>query len=241
MTTPTDSTVDEKILNRIRGLLAKADGGATAEECQVYSEKAAELMAKHAVDLAMVSDSAPVDDPVVHLAIRLTGSYENPKAILLAAMAKPMSCSVIHGHNGELHLFGHRSDAEHVKALFHLLLVQALRGVAIARPAYSRGASSVAAYRRAYLAGFATAIAVRMTAGRAQAVREHTAAGTGGELVLVRRADEAKALQRETFPRTRVSRPRYSSVGGYAAGMAAGGRADFGRGHVAGGRAAIGS
>lgn len=247
------SAPNSKILARIEALLAKADATTYEAEAQTYREKAAELMATHAVseailDAARTARGEHVDDPVETVSVSVTGDYGKPRATLLAAIAKAMSCYPLVSYASRsdrsptaVLLYGHRSDLERVQWLYASLLVQVLRQAsrvqAAPRPGYlprPATASQTAAARRAYVYGFAVAIGERMRAATTDAARE---AGTGTDLVLVKREQAGKDLARQMHPKTtRARAASVSQIGAYKAGKAAGQRADIGQTAVSAGR-----
>lgn len=68
--------VPEKMLGRIRGLLAKAeDQAATVQEAEAYFVKAAELMARYGVDRAMLAADDPTSDLLGDRIVVIEGAY----------------------------------------------------------------------------------------------------------------------------------------------------------------------
>lgn len=128
-----------------------------------------------------------------------------------------------------LHLFGHASDLDRVELLFTSLLLQATHGV-VRAPSRSLSASGVAADRRAWLAGFTTAVHERLTTAETEAVQ---AAGSSTDLVLVSRTALVEQAGDDYYGKTQT-RKRTLRGSGYSSGHAAGIRADLGTGHVGG-------
>ena len=228
---------DDK-LARIRKLLAQAeDPAATAAEAEAFNAKAAELMARHGVDVALLAASDPGREVVGDLTVELSAPYAYEKGSLGAAVARGLRCSPVlrKGRDaGEttysLHLFGHTTDLVLAEMLLTSLLVQGAGE--LSRRGVPRG-EHPAAYRRTWWLGFASAIARRLEAAEAAAARESerdfAAAGTSAALVLADRATLAERSAAEAYPRLRTAPPRYLSGGGIADGHAAGQRADLGR------------
>jgi hypothetical protein len=247
---------DDKILDRIRALLAKAEGTDYPEEAETYSAKAAELMARHNVEQAMLAGRDVKADPVEAKSIILEDPHAKVKALLLHNVAAPLSCTILYmpggsGRKDKAMLYGHRSDIERVEMLYTSLLLQAVRAVSQVRPDAQRyfnwregtyewrkpAAATVASYRRSWLNGFARRVGERLKDATTQAVQEHGRPGT--DVVLRNRLQDAKALMREQYPRTRTANFSANRMDGYSAGQAAGSRADIGQRRFAGSRSAI--
>ena len=228
---------DDK-LARIRKLLAQAeDPAATAAEAEAFNTKAAELMARHGVDAALLAASDPGREVVGDLTVELLAPYAYEKGTLGAAVARGLRCSAVlrqrwtaEGKAYSLHLFGHTTDLVLAEMLLTSLLVQGT-GELTRRPV-PRG-EHAAAYRRTWWLGFASAIGRRLEDAEAEAARESesdfAAAGTSAALVLADRASIAERSAAEAYPQLRTARSRYLSGGGIADGHAAGQRADLGR------------
>jgi len=133
---------------------------------------------------------------------------------------------------------GHRvqfaSDRERVEVLFTSLLLQAGAQLVRERPP-DRG-ESVAAYRRSWLHGFAVQVHRRLVEAELRAVRRAeqrtdrpVADGSdGAAVVLADRRDRVERAYAEAFPVLGRSRPSVLTGSGFAAGAAAGERADLG-------------
>ncbi len=228
---------DDK-LARIRKLLAQAeDPAATPAECEAFNAKAAELMARHGVDAALLAAGDPGREVVGDLSVELLAPYAREKAHLGAAVARGLRCSVVlrrsRQHGGSryaLHLFGAATDLALSEMLLTSLLLQGT-GDLTRRPV-PRG-EHPAAYRRTWWLGFASAVGERLQEAEDEAARDaearFAAAGTSAALVLADRAALADLAASEVYPGLRPSSPRYLSGGGGADGHAAGQRADLGR------------
>ncbi len=228
---------DDK-LARIRKLLAQAEDPAVTEaEAEAFNAKAAELMARHGIDAALLAASDPHREVVGDVVVDLLAPYAYEKGCLGTAVARGFRCSAVlrtartpGGTAHSLHLFGHMGDLALVDLLLTSLLVQGTgelvrRGVPAGEHA--------AAYRRTWWLGFASAIATRLAEAEAQAAREaesrFAAAGSSSALVLADRAAVAEQSAAAAYPHLRAAAPRYLSGRGIEAGRAAGRRADLGR------------
>lgn len=233
----THTDVDAGMLAKVRKLLAKAEDPATTpEEAELYTAKAADLMAAYGIDRALLALADPSLDVVGDLVVPLPRPYAADKADLLGAVALALGCRAVRRTRPvdgtpelSLHLFGHRSDLQRVEILFTSLLVQALH--ALARTPVPAG-EHPAAFRRSWLSGFSLAVGRRLDdAERAAADRAHdrfTASGTTSALVLADRAAHVDRARDEAYPHLRVAQPRRLSGSGRGHGWAAGQRADLG-------------
>lgn len=222
-------------LDVIRKLLAKADGAATVPEAESYTAKAMELMARHGIDAAVLGAVHPGSDKIDATGVEISDPYSAGKARLLAWMASALRCrAVLHeawgGKVAAVTVFGFASDRERVELLYTSLLLQATGQLARQRPPF-RG-ESVAAYRRSWLHGFAVEVQRRLVAAEELAEHEATRHVPPGQatvgLVLAERATRVESAFAAAYPRLGTSRRSMLSGSGYAAGAAAGGRADLG-------------
>ena len=228
---------DDK-LARIRKLLAQAeDPAATDSEAEAFNAKAAELMARHGIDLALLAAGDPDREVVGDLVVDLLAPYAYEKGCLGTAVARGLRCSAVlrtsrtrAGTSLSLHLFGHTSDLTMADLLLTSLLVQGTGELVRRRVPPGEHA---AAYRRTWWLGFASAIAVRLAEAESAAAREaepaFAAAGSSAALVLADRAAVAEQSAAAAYPHLRTAGPRYLSGGGAGDGRAAGQRADLGR------------
>jgi hypothetical protein len=224
------SELDQRVLDRVRKLLAKAEHpGTPVEEAQAFSAKASALMAAYAIDQALVEtqSAAATSTPIVRQ-LDVDPPYAMPRAVLLDRVARAHRVRVVIGPDGpsgrrQCTLVGFPVDLEVVEVLFTSLLLQASTAMLHA----SADSPRPKAFRRAFLLGYAEVIG-----GRLATVREETASAAdrgkpGAALVLADRADRVEALMAQEFPRLRSLRMTTSSGGGLSAGRVAGARADL--------------
>jgi hypothetical protein len=162
----------------------------------------------------------PVDQP-----------YARDKAQLLSSVAEPLRCETVHTHGGDryvVRVYGFASDLERVELLYTSLLLQATRDLVHVRP--DSWGESTAAYRRSWLAGFASAVYTGLLRAeqRASAEQPATDTGTSTALVLRDRTDCVDAFVRAAHPRLRSMRRRSLSGSGRTDGYHSGSRADLG-------------
>jgi hypothetical protein len=241
--------MDNSKLERVRKLLAKAEGAATEGERDAYNEKASKLIAEYGIDAALLAAAEKRDERVADRLIKMDKPYAAEKAHLLHAIAKPMGVKTVRlgsGANVQVHVFGVQSDLDRVEVLFTSLLVQAARGAAKAMPAnpwsYSNPyGEDVASYRRSWFRGFADVLYVRIEEIERRARGESEASGTGVELVLFDRSKLVAQAVSEAYPRLTTLRMGKPKRHAYANGADAGRNADIGQKRMAQSRTAIGS
>lgn len=228
---------DHPMLAKIRKLLAKAENDATTpEEAELYTAKAASLIADYGIDQALLAADLPESSVVGDRVVRVDAPYARDKAELLSAVAVRLRCRAVHmtdrtseGNRFAVHLFGHESDLARADLLFTSLLMQA--STWLSRTPVP-GLENKAAFRRSWLAGFRLAISRRLESSERRA--ESNAAsraqrqGRAVGLVLADRSLEVDRALRDTYPRLGKVRSRQLSGTGMTGGWVAGQRADLG-------------
>ena len=204
----------ERALRRIRGLLDKAGSTAFGPEAEALYDKAAELMAKHRIDAALLDATrAPADrTPVVERPVDLgSGQYVRARLQLIHHVAQNHGCRLLTHTTRQgrvATVVGARDDCDRVELLYTSLLLQATRfaGAAWAEPAGSggrgepagsggrgerrrRSGGSQVAWKREFMFGFAGRVGERLAelaALAAQAAADvDGSAATGGSVALV--------------------------------------------------------
>jgi hypothetical protein len=223
---------DDRVLRRIRGLLAKAESTEFPEEAEALTAKAQELMTRYAVDAALLdAGPSPSGGPEVGTRrVHVADPYVRAKMQLLAAVAEANDVRLVwYSSLGIANLVGVPADVAAVELLFTSLLLQVAQAMAAAER--SQGRRSVSrSFRRSFLLGYAHRIGERLRAARERATAT-AAAEHGVDLlpVLRSRREAVEKATAELFPRVRTSRSRASvDAGGWYAGRAAAERADVG-------------
>ena len=122
--------IDERLLGRVRGLLAKAESTEFPEEAEALSAKAQELMAKYSIDHALLEadrhgSTAGAERPV-GIRVGVDAPDEQAKALLLQEVGTANRCRTVwSGHLGSVTVLGFAADVESVELLYTSLLVQA--------------------------------------------------------------------------------------------------------------------
>lgn len=239
-------THQDRQLATIRGLLAKAEATEFEQEAEAFFNKASELIARWAIDEAMLWDGADVgqrENPD-ELQLRVDSPYLAQKAILVSGVARANGCRAVRLSGGRgarseiVSVVGFPSDLRWVETLVTSLLVQLTTTMLRSAPSGLTPSAS-AAWRRSYIVGFAETVTARLTEDRASAVgtdegRSGTVGGEAGgdgaarvdgpsvALVLASRALEVDEDYRRRFPHVRSS---WASSGGSASGRSAGQKA----------------
>ncbi|HMH91162.1 MAG TPA: DUF2786 domain-containing protein [Streptosporangiaceae bacterium] len=228
------SEAPEKLLDRVRKLLAKAEAeGVTPPEAQALTAKAAELMARYGIDRALLAAVRPETDAPGSRLVELDNPWKRVKAHLLCGLGAAMRCQCIllTTRTGlKVHIFGYDSDIERTDVLYTSVLVQMSHGLATA---IVPERASPRAWRRSWLLGFGAAVISRVKAAEqaAQARAEQAApqaeTGKSTALVLADRSLVIRAAVQREYPVTRAARTTYSGTG-YGEGYEKGQRADLG-------------
>ena len=218
------SSLDAKVLARVRALLAKAESTTFDEEADALTAKAQELMARHAIDLAMLDASAPNHGAPVARRIHLDDPYVDAKSTLLFVVATENRCrSVFTPGFGFCTVFGFDADIDIVELLFTSLLTQATSSmVAADKQVDPHGRSRTRSFRQSFLVAFAYRIGERLReANEAAASQAAEDLGDAFLPVLATRAVQVETLVTEIFPKTRTKRSAVSNADGWHAGRAA--------------------
>jgi hypothetical protein len=168
---------DERMLSRIRALLAKAESTEYAEEAEALSARAQELMAKYSIGQALLAaESGRKDDPAGRR-IAVDNPYEAAKTSLLQAVATANRCRVVWSKEvGLATVVGFDADLDAVELLFTSLLVQASSAMLHAgsrQDAYGR--SRTRAFRQSFLVAYAIRIGERLSQAAEHATKEAAA------------------------------------------------------------------
>jgi Protein of unknown function (DUF2786) len=169
--TPPRRGVDQKMLVRVRALLAKAESTTFPEEAEALSAKAQELMSRYSLERIVIDNAAsPGSGPYPAAARRLwlDNPYVAAKAMMVGAVAAANRCrTVLSEKLGFTTVLGDEVDLEIVELLSTSLLVQATRAMVSAGSQTTRtGRSRTRSYRQSFLIAYATRIGERLTTAR---------------------------------------------------------------------------
>jgi hypothetical protein len=201
---PKSTRVDERLLDRVRALLAKAESTGYPAEAETYTAKAQELIARHAIDEALLAgrEGAAAVVPFARR-IGVDHPYEGEKASLLSAVARANRCHTVWSPDlGFTTVFGFDSDIDVVDLLYTSLLVQAGRAMARTEPPGGKaGRARLKAFRQSFLVAYAVRIGERLARATELALEE--AAAASDLLPVLRSRDEqVRETMAKVFPRT---------------------------------------
>lgn len=231
--------VRQKVLTRVRALLAKAESTSFPEEAEALTAKAQELMARHSIDAALAAAGEARTGRPDQLRLVVESPYVSPKVHLLSAVARANRCEAVWmKHEGAVVVFGYPVDLEAVELLFTSLLVQATAAaLAAGSQTDAWGRSRTRSFRTSFLVSFSVRIGERLAEAADSAVDEAVAEGgvaTAHLLpVLADRTEAVRAARDEAFPQVRTARTSVSNGAGWQAGRDAAERASLtGQGQV---------
>ena len=125
---------DDRVLRRIRGLLAKAESTEFPDEAESLTAKAQELMTRHAVDAAILEADRPAEGHAVDTRrVHVRDPYVRAKMQLLAAVAEANDVRLVwYSGLGIANLVGVKADVAAVELLFTSLLLQVAQALTAA-------------------------------------------------------------------------------------------------------------
>lgn len=212
---------DNRALERVRALLAKAESTTFPEEAEALSAKAQELMAKYSIDRAAAAGAAgPHSCDEVPEAVRLAvdDPYAMAKALLLQHVAKANRCESVWDKGfGYATVFGYLDDLNSVEMLYTSLLVQADSAMV----SYGKRSSPEArkpGFRKSFLIGYASRIGSRL-----EEIKSGAEAAAGSSLLpVLRNRDKAvKEACEQAIPTTTGIPFSVTDRAGWIAGNAA--------------------
>jgi hypothetical protein len=204
-TQPQRPAIDQRVLGRIRALLAKAESSTFVAEAETFTAGAQSLMARHSIDRALLAalDERSVEDATGRR-IGIDNPYEGPKAMLLGAVAEANRCKAVWSRElGFCTAIGFPADLDAVEMLFTSLLVQATTAMTRAGSrADCSGRSRTRAFRQSFLTAFASRIGQRLSDVTGQQTAEVAAQPTGRNLlpVLAARSEAVDEAVAAMFP-----------------------------------------
>jgi hypothetical protein len=211
----------EKVLAKVRSLLAKAESTEFEEEANALSAKAQELMSRYALDHALVDHARGVRQEATLIRIWLDNPYLTPKALLVDAVASANRCrTLLAAEVGYVTVIGDDLDLRLVELLTTSLLVQGTRAMLAAGAQLTRsGTSRTRSFRQSFLVAYAGRIGERL-----RTANQTCAAGAeDGRLlpVLSERTRAVDELIERQFPNLVPKKVSVSNAAGWGAGVAA--------------------
>jgi hypothetical protein len=185
--------VDDPVLSRVRALLAQAESTTFEAEAEAFTAKAQELMAKHAIDVAVLWAHSARDERPTAIRLPIDDPYADIKSLLLQFVAQHSRCrAVFHSPYSLSTVVGFASDVAAAEMLFTSLLVQsqtALRAEAAKGGPGSRVRSR--SFRASFLLAYTYRINERLGAINAAVEHEATAASSESLLPVLAARDDA--------------------------------------------------
>jgi Protein of unknown function (DUF2786) len=215
---------DQRMLDRVRALLAKAESTEFDEEAEALTAKAQELMARHSIDYALLAVGKSTEEPI-GIRIGIDNPYETSKTLLLQKVAEANRCRAIWARGlGSSTVVGFPADVEGAELLYTSLLVQASTAMMRAgsrKDAYGR--SRTRSFRQSFLDAFAIRIGQRLLAATEEVGVQAAAEEGSGRLlpVLAARTDKVRQTMESWFPNASFSAVKSGNAEGWASGTAA--------------------
>jgi hypothetical protein len=222
----TSAVPNDKMLSRIRALLAKAEATDFPDEAEALSGKAQELMAKFSLDQALVDADPGLDLPDDSGARRIwvETPYVSAKAQLVGAVASANRCRTVSMEQlAVVTIVGDELDLQLTELLSTSLLVQANRAMLAAGKHIGQyGESRTRSFRQSFLMAYAQRIGERLQA-TTEATQAAVPAADADRLlpVLSRREEQVEKLFTKLFPDTITRRTRITNGAGWQAGLTA--------------------
>lgn len=234
--------IPDQMAERISALLDKAESTPYPEEADAFMAKAQELMARHAIDEAMLDAARGSHDEIAQIEQTIVAPYASAKSVLLNAVARSNRCRLVvsnrPGGRVMCVLVGFETDIRHTRSLYLALSHQAVRFML---DAPLPPGDTPRRFRHSFLLAYAYRIGERLEEAdayaRTEAEADQLASATGRSVSLVMASREAKVDRAfaESFPRLGTKRISSSSGGGHASGRAAADRSSLNQPSVQGG------
>jgi hypothetical protein len=199
------TAIDERVLGRIRALLAKAESSTFPAEAETFTAGAQSLMARHSIDHALLAalGQSSCEEPTGRR-IGIDNPYDAPKTMLLGAVAEANRCRTVWSRDlGFSTAIGFPADLDAVEMLFTSLLVQATSAM---MKAGSRtddyGRSRTRSFRQSFLTAYASRIGQRLAEATGTQTTKAAAGPSGRNLlpVLAARSEAVDEAVSAMFP-----------------------------------------
>lgn len=224
-----DTTSNDPILAKVRALLAQAESTTYEAEAETFTAKAQELMARHAIDAALVWGATERGERPIAKRLAVDDPYADTKVALLSAVAVPSRCRVVsHTSYGMCTLIGFAPDLVATELLFTSLLVQSATALQAEGATAGPGARTrTRGFRSSFLLAYATRIGQRLRVVTAEVEADaETELGTSFLPVLAAREVAVEDAMNEMFTSLRQTQRRAPTDGlGWERGQQAADRA----------------
>ena len=248
---------DEQLsrLEKVRALLAKAEGTTHPEEAKLFFAKAQELMAKWAIDDAMLLHLTGANPEVGVSTIWIDANeYRSPKVQILNAVAKSNDCRLVlhpqtyvmvpdakgkpvRKRRFTVSLYGFEDDRKFTELLYTSMLLQVEQSLlspavlAQAQLECDHGGHHIK-WRNTFTNAFASAIWRRFQEIKSRAQQQgHAQYGNQMAMVLIGKSKSVDKYVEDQHPKLRTMKSSAGQGSGSASrlGSEAGERADIGR------------
>ncbi|MFG2076902.1 DUF2786 domain-containing protein [Nonomuraea maritima] len=228
---------NDKILTRIRGLLAKAEGTDNEHERKTFMAAAESQMAKYGIDRARLAYLRPGREKPELRSVEVADPWMREQATLVHGVAEALRCRAVwmrapRAKKSTMDLLGFAPDLERAELLYTSLMLQMFR--ALNRQGVPFGHTSTKAkrdaYSRSFLHGFISEALNRIRAAEQRAADEaQDAPGeVSTEIVLIERDQVVHAMFAKMYPKLSKGRKVTVDADAYNRGAEAGRRADVG-------------
>jgi hypothetical protein len=238
--------IPDAMAERIAALLDKAESTSYPEEADAFLAKAQQLMARHAIDEAMLDAARGSTDEITQVDLTIVAPYASAKSVLLGAVAASNRCRVVSasrpGGRVVCTMVGFETDIRHARSLYLSLSHQAVRFML---DAPLPPGDTPRRFRHSFLLAYAQRIGERLReadrVAHDEATSEQLAQASGRSVSLVMASREARVDRalRDAFPGLRTRRVSSSSGAGHRSGRAAADRSSLDRPSVSGGSRAL--
>jgi hypothetical protein len=244
-----ESSVDQEKLEKVRKLLAMAEGGKTAAEAEAFAAKANELMIKWGIADAQLAADKKITSTIEYKFYPPTGpsTYAHEFVILGIGIADALGAQGIisqgHGVNARgtgmkktesLGIIGFTEDVERILLLWRSLEIQCMNASKQAVDSLGKWAwQSMTGmekynFRRSFIVGFSGTVKKRLRDLYTEVVAAETARVAGTDLVLVDRKAQITKWSADHL-NLRDTASRQYGYNGMGMGSAAGSKANIGQ------------
>ncbi|MCK0111609.1 DUF2786 domain-containing protein [Ornithinimicrobium sp. F0845] len=156
--------VDQRLLSKVRMMLAKAESTPYAAEAETFTAAAQKLMTRHSIDRALLDREGGGSDGPAAIRVGIDRPYESARFHLVAAIAEANRCKAVWQKGlGSSTVVGFPTDLRAVELLFTSLMVQATAAMtAEGSRQHWTGQSRTRSFRNSFLTAFAVRIGERL-------------------------------------------------------------------------------
>ncbi len=225
--------VDQKVLAKVRALLAKAESTEFPDEAEALSAKAQELMSRYSLHQAVLEHDRGHAPAASGRRLWMDAPYPGAKVLLVQAVAQANRARTVWREKpGFVTVVGPDTELDIVELLTTSLLLQASRAMlAAGRQTTRAGTSRTRSFRQSFLVAYATRIGERLQSADTAAT---TAARVDDPVsndrllpVLAARSRATDEMTERLFPGVVKRAVSVSNAAGWTAGRAAADLARF--------------